>query len=101
MHKLFPTILWITTFTYYSCWVLLSPFLDDDQPLQRLFPSRKFAIMISDVWACLLLGTCAFSYGWYIYFGDARSLFGKYSLENEITKRNRLWLQHYKNQLKH
>eukprot|EP01054_Gregarina_sp_Poly1_P011178 Gregarina_sp_Poly_1__11177@NODE_911_length_5744_cov_65_144619_g649_i0_p6_GENE_NODE_911_length_5744_cov_65_144619_g649_i0NODE_911_length_5744_cov_65_144619_g649_i0_p6_ORF_typecomplete_len105_score9_27DPM2/PF07297_12/1_1e12ARL6IP6/PF15062_6/5_1e03ARL6IP6/PF15062_6/0_13_NODE_911_length_5744_cov_65_144619_g649_i014131727 len=96
MHKLFPMVLWITSFTYYSCWVLLSPFLDEDQPLQKLFPSRKYALLTSDIWACCIFGFCAFTYGWYIYYGDSKLLFGKYGIESEISRRSELWLAHHK-----
>ncbi|KAG7124296.1 Dolichol phosphate-mannose biosynthesis regulatory protein like [Verticillium longisporum] len=29
-------------FTYYTIWTLLIPFVDDDHPLQSLFPARPF-----------------------------------------------------------
>ncbi|CRK29550.1 hypothetical protein BN1723_000507 [Verticillium longisporum] len=33
-------------FTYYTIWTLLIPFVDDDHPLQSLFPARVWAIRI-------------------------------------------------------
>ncbi|RMD39960.1 hypothetical protein DV735_g5184, partial [Chaetothyriales sp. CBS 134920] len=35
-----------TVFLYYTIWTLLIPFVDDDHPLQSLFPPRVWAIRI-------------------------------------------------------
>ncbi|KAK5055909.1 hypothetical protein LTR84_012459 [Exophiala bonariae] len=35
-----------TVFLYYTLWTLLMPFVDDDHPLQSLFPHRVWAIRI-------------------------------------------------------
>ncbi|KAL6241182.1 Dolichol phosphate-mannose biosynthesis regulatory protein [Rhinocladiella similis] len=35
-----------TIFLYYTLWTLLMPFVDDDHPLQALFPPRVWAIRI-------------------------------------------------------
>jgi len=35
-----------TIFLYYTLWTLLMPFVDDDHPLQTLFPPRVWAIRI-------------------------------------------------------
>lgn len=35
-----------TIFLYYTLWTLLMPFVDDDHPLQSLFPPRVWAIRI-------------------------------------------------------
>eukprot|EP01056_Protomagalhaensia_sp_Gyna25_P001117 Protomagalhaensia_sp_Gyna_25__1116@NODE_1545_length_1750_cov_54_481005_g1253_i0_p2_GENE_NODE_1545_length_1750_cov_54_481005_g1253_i0NODE_1545_length_1750_cov_54_481005_g1253_i0_p2_ORF_typecomplete_len101_score7_78DPM2/PF07297_12/9_9e13_NODE_1545_length_1750_cov_54_481005_g1253_i096398 len=96
MHRWLPLSVWVASLLYYSCWVLLSPFLDEDQPLQRLFPQRKYGIMISDVWASVVFAFCAFSYGWYVYFGDRKSLYGRLSLESEVRKRNKAWLAQHR-----
>lgn len=94
-HMLF-LIFWVVFIIYYSFWLLVSPFLDEDQPLQNLFPPRTLGILMSDVWICCVIGFCMFAYGWYVYFGEAKSLLGKYSIENEILKRQRVWLAHHK-----
>uniref|UniRef100_UPI00358DE4D6 dolichol phosphate-mannose biosynthesis regulatory protein n=1 Tax=Myxine glutinosa TaxID=7769 RepID=UPI00358DE4D6 len=33
-------------FTYYTVWVLVLPFVDEGQPVQKLFPPRIFAILL-------------------------------------------------------
>ncbi|KAF9874117.1 dolichyl-phosphate mannosyltransferase polypeptide 2 [Colletotrichum karsti] len=43
-------------FTYYSIWTLLMPFVDDDHPLQNIFPPRVWAIRIPVI---LILVGCA------------------------------------------
>ncbi|KAJ9606526.1 Dolichol phosphate-mannose biosynthesis regulatory protein [Cladophialophora chaetospira] len=35
-----------TVFLYYTLWTLLMPFVDDDHPLQKVFPPRVWAIRI-------------------------------------------------------
>ncbi|KAJ9500692.1 Dolichol phosphate-mannose biosynthesis regulatory protein [Exophiala xenobiotica] len=35
-----------TIFFYYTLWAIVMPFVDDDHPLQALFPSRVWAIRI-------------------------------------------------------
>ncbi|KAK8191315.1 dolichol phosphate-mannose biosynthesis regulatory protein [Phyllosticta capitalensis] len=42
-------------FTYYTVWTLLMPFVDEDHPLQSLFPPRVWAIRIPVI--LILLGS--------------------------------------------
>ncbi|KAJ6260927.1 hypothetical protein Dda_3588 [Drechslerella dactyloides] len=35
-----------TVFLYYTVWTLLTPFIDDNHPIQALFPPRVWAIRI-------------------------------------------------------
>ncbi|ETN36947.1 uncharacterized protein HMPREF1541_07934 [Cyphellophora europaea CBS 101466] len=35
-----------TVFLYYTLWTLFMPFVDDDHPLQGIFPPRVWAIRI-------------------------------------------------------
>ncbi|KAF3082893.1 hypothetical protein TWF569_004386 [Orbilia oligospora] len=35
-----------TVFLYYTVWTLLTPFVDEDHPIQSLFPPRVWAIRI-------------------------------------------------------
>ncbi|QUC19757.1 uncharacterized protein UV8b_03998 [Ustilaginoidea virens] len=42
-------------FLYYTVWTLLMPFVDDDHPLQNLFPPREWAIRIPVI--LVLLGS--------------------------------------------
>ncbi|KAK5941318.1 Dolichol phosphate-mannose biosynthesis regulatory protein [Knufia obscura] len=35
-----------TVFSYYTLWTLFMPFVDDDHPLQSLFPPRVWAIRV-------------------------------------------------------
>eukprot|EP01053_Blabericola_migrator_P005423 Blabericola_migrator_1__5422@NODE_2774_length_2370_cov_109_268780_g1737_i0_p3_GENE_NODE_2774_length_2370_cov_109_268780_g1737_i0NODE_2774_length_2370_cov_109_268780_g1737_i0_p3_ORF_typecomplete_len103_score13_74DPM2/PF07297_12/6_6e13PIGP/PF08510_12/0_048ABC_export/PF16962_5/0_057_NODE_2774_length_2370_cov_109_268780_g1737_i0566874 len=99
MHKSSYLFIWIATLAYYSFWILVSPFLDEDQPLQRMFPPRKYGVLMSDMWVSCLVGFCIFLYGWYVYFGDRKYLFGSYSVECEIAKRNQRWLELHKEAL--
>lgn len=43
-------------FLYYSFWVLVLPFVDDDQPLHALFPPRHFAVVLP-AYAILVRGS--------------------------------------------
>ncbi|KAK5171713.1 Dolichol phosphate-mannose biosynthesis regulatory protein [Saxophila tyrrhenica] len=47
-------ILASVVFLYYTVWTLLMPFVDDNHPLQTLFPPRVWAIRIPVI--LLLLG---------------------------------------------
>ncbi|KAF3937198.1 hypothetical protein ABW19_dt0204100 [Dactylella cylindrospora] len=44
-----------TVFLYYTVWTLLTPFIDDDHPIQSLFPPRVWAIRIPVI--LLLIGS--------------------------------------------
>jgi len=44
-----------TVFLYYTIWTLLMPFVDDDHPLQNVFPPRVWAIRIPVI--LILLGS--------------------------------------------
>jgi pimeloyl-ACP methyl ester carboxylesterase len=40
---------------YYSVWVLVLPLVEEDQPLQRLFPARHWAVALPAVAGCAFL----------------------------------------------
>ncbi|KAJ4523633.1 Dolichol phosphate-mannose biosynthesis regulatory protein [Exophiala dermatitidis] len=49
-----------TVFLYYTVWTLFMPFVDDDHPLQGLFPPRVWAIripVILTLFASAIVGT--------------------------------------------
>jgi dolichyl-phosphate mannosyltransferase polypeptide 2 regulatory subunit len=36
----------VSAYFYYVIWVLITPFIDEDHPIQNYFPSREYAIGI-------------------------------------------------------
>ncbi|EON63194.1 dolichyl-phosphate mannosyltransferase polypeptide 2 [Coniosporium apollinis CBS 100218] len=48
-------ILATAVFLYYTIWTLLMPFVDEDHPLQQLFPPRVWAIRLPVI--LILLGS--------------------------------------------
>lgn len=42
-------------FSYYTLWVVVTPFVDGEHPLHQYFPDRKWAIMIPTVLFVLVL----------------------------------------------
>lgn len=44
----------VVSFLYYTFWLLITPFIDTDQPVQKWFPHRQYALTVPLV--LLLLG---------------------------------------------
>ncbi|CCI48615.1 unnamed protein product [Albugo candida] len=56
-------VLSITSFlySYYTIWVILTPFIDSDHPVQRLFAPYHFALVLPAI-VLVLLFTIAVTY---------------------------------------
>ena len=45
----------ITIWTYYTVWMLVTPLIDEDQPIQSYFPNRESGLMITTAGAYFAL----------------------------------------------
>ena len=59
-------------FVYYSLWVLVTPFVDADHPLQAYFPDRALAILLPTL-AFILVTTAAGLFVGVVMMKSARS----------------------------
>ncbi|CEM16437.1 unnamed protein product [Vitrella brassicaformis CCMP3155] len=51
-------------FVYYTLWTIITPFLESDNPIQRLFPPREYAIILPVFAGVTLMGLVAMLYGY-------------------------------------
>eukprot|EP00884_Botryococcus_braunii_P020043 jgi/Botrbrau1/6722/Bobra.0324s0013.1 len=55
-------------FVYWSLWILVTPFVEEDQPLLRFFPDRYYGIIIPCMAFSMLLGSVLLFVGGVLLF---------------------------------
>lgn len=45
----------VGSFVYYTFWILITPFIDADQPVHKWFPHRQYALTIPLVFFLLMI----------------------------------------------
>ncbi|KDO26995.1 hypothetical protein SPRG_07708 [Saprolegnia parasitica CBS 223.65] len=49
----------VSTFAYYTLWVIITPFVDKDHVVQGFFPDRHYAIAIPAILLVIFLTICS------------------------------------------
>ncbi|KAL4422488.1 hypothetical protein ABPG75_008685 [Micractinium tetrahymenae] len=59
-------------YSYYTFWVLITPFIEEDQPVLRLFPPRYYAIAVPVLAGVALFGTTLLTLGCFLVSSELR-----------------------------
>jgi len=56
-----------SSFTYFSFWLLILPFVDDDNPIQIIFPHRAIAVILPSIFFTSVAFLLLFTLAWISY----------------------------------